>query len=52
MPAAKVTQPYHSARSESPPQYSVAASAAREHTMSPSAFCSATPAGRKASDTR
>ena len=32
MPAPKVTHPYHSARSERPWQYSVAASAAREQT--------------------
>ena len=52
MPAAKATHPYHSARSDRPWQYPVAASAVREQTRLSSAFSAARPAGRKLSETR
>jgi hypothetical protein len=52
MPAANVTHPYDSDRPDSPRQYSVAASTAREQTSDPSAFWEATSSGRKLSETR
>ncbi len=52
MPAANATHPYHSARSDSPWQYAVAASAVREQTSEPSAFWAATSSARKLSETR